>query len=193
MHRLLSACREGARTAAAAGPPQMVSLGACRRAHVPAVPYAELDGDSTHQSYDTPFVFIGNNRYTVAGLDIGTRAALDGSKLWVCTAPYAGRLRLLALAVEAAAGACSRCRSSSVRDRQGRHADASSPFPGRKRPRGERDADAAALSHPARRSPRHGAGGRLMRRSGHMRTIVHLSDLHFGRFDPELPSPLQRR
>jgi diacylglycerol kinase family enzyme len=66
--------------------------------------HVELDGDNTHQSYDTPFVFIGNNRYTVAGLDIGTRAALDGGKLWVCTAPYAGRLRLLALAVEALLG-----------------------------------------------------------------------------------------
>ena len=48
--------------------------------------HVELDGDSTHQPYDTPFVFIGNNRYTVAGLDIGTRAALDGGKLWVGTA-----------------------------------------------------------------------------------------------------------
>jgi diacylglycerol kinase family enzyme len=55
--------------------------------------HVELDGDNTHQSYDTPFVFIGNNRYTVAGLDIGTRAALDGGKLWVCTAPYAGLKR----------------------------------------------------------------------------------------------------
>jgi diacylglycerol kinase family enzyme len=66
--------------------------------------HVELDGDSTHQSYDTPFVFVGNNRYTMAGMEIGTRAALDGGKLWICTAPYAGRLRLLALAGEALLG-----------------------------------------------------------------------------------------
>jgi diacylglycerol kinase family enzyme len=66
--------------------------------------HVELDGDDTHQSYDTPFVFVGNNRYTVAGMEIGTRAALDGGKLWICTAPYAGRLRLLALAGEALLG-----------------------------------------------------------------------------------------
>jgi diacylglycerol kinase family enzyme len=64
----------------------------------------ELDGDSAHQSHETPFVFVGNNPYTVAGLEIGTRAALDGGKLWVCTAPYAGRLGLLALAVQALLG-----------------------------------------------------------------------------------------
>jgi hypothetical protein len=39
----------------------------------------------THQSYDTPFVFVGNNRYAVAGLEIGTRTTLDGGKLRVCT------------------------------------------------------------------------------------------------------------
>jgi diacylglycerol kinase family enzyme len=67
--------------------------------------HVELDEDDSHrQSYDTPFVFIGNNRYTVAGLEIGTRAKLDGGKLWVCAAPYAGRLTLIALALEALLG-----------------------------------------------------------------------------------------
>ena len=67
--------------------------------------HVELDEDHCHrQSYDTPFVFIGNNRYAVAGLEIGTRAILDGGKLWVCAAPYAGRLTLIALALEALLG-----------------------------------------------------------------------------------------
>jgi YegS/Rv2252/BmrU family lipid kinase len=61
-------------------------------------------GHSTHQFYDTPFVFVGNNRYAVAGLEIGTRATLDGGKLWVCTAPSTSRWKLLALAVEALLG-----------------------------------------------------------------------------------------
>jgi len=59
------------------------------------------------QTYDTPFVFVGNNRYTLAGLQIGTRAALDGGKLWLCAAPYAGRFRLLALALRGLLGVVS--------------------------------------------------------------------------------------
>ena len=67
--------------------------------------HVELDEDHGHrQSYDTPFVFVGNNHYTVAGLEIGTREILDGGKLWVCAAPYAGRLTLIALALKALLG-----------------------------------------------------------------------------------------
>lgn len=72
---------------------------------LPRTLHVELDEDhSRRQSYDTPFVFIGNNRFTVAGLEIGTRAILNGGKLWVCAAPYAGRLTLIALALEALLG-----------------------------------------------------------------------------------------
>ena len=67
--------------------------------------HVELDENHIRrQSYDTPFVFIGNNRYAVAGLVIGTRAMLDGAKLWVCAAPRAGRLTLIGLALEALLG-----------------------------------------------------------------------------------------
>lgn len=62
------------------------------------------ENQGCRQSYDTPFVFVGNNRYTVAGFEIGTRPTLDDGKLWICAAPYAGRLRLLTLAVEALLG-----------------------------------------------------------------------------------------
>jgi diacylglycerol kinase family enzyme len=51
-----------------------------------------------------PFVFIGNNRYELAGLEISRRSALHGGKLWVCTVPYAGRFKLLVLALESALG-----------------------------------------------------------------------------------------
>ena len=34
----------------------------------------------------TPFLFVGNNRYRTAGLQIGTRPRLDSGRLWVCTA-----------------------------------------------------------------------------------------------------------
>ena len=67
--------------------------------------HVELDEDhSRRRSYDTPFVFVGNNRYAVAGLEIGTRAILDSGKLWVCAAPYAGRLTLISLALQALLG-----------------------------------------------------------------------------------------
>ncbi len=35
----------------------------------------------------TPFLFVGNNRYRTAGLDMGTRPRLDSGRLWICTAP----------------------------------------------------------------------------------------------------------
>ena len=60
--------------------------------------------DGLRQSCDTPFVFIGNNRYAAAGLQIGSRVTMDGGKLWVCTAPDAGRFALLALALKAVLG-----------------------------------------------------------------------------------------
>ena len=62
------------------------------------------DDHDRRQSYDTPFVFVGNNRYTLAGLQIGTRAALDGGKLWLCAAPHAGRFKLLTLALKGLLG-----------------------------------------------------------------------------------------
>jgi diacylglycerol kinase family enzyme len=39
----------------------------------------------------TPFLFVGNNRYQISGLDIGMRPTLDSGRLWVCTAPKTGR------------------------------------------------------------------------------------------------------
>jgi diacylglycerol kinase family enzyme len=56
------------------------------------------------RTLDTPFVFVGNNPYEVTGLEIGKRARLDCGTLWLCTAPYASRLKLLRLAVSALLG-----------------------------------------------------------------------------------------
>jgi diacylglycerol kinase family enzyme len=39
----------------------------------------------------TPFVFIGNNRYEIAGLGIGARKQLNEGRLWLCMAPRRGR------------------------------------------------------------------------------------------------------
>ncbi len=52
----------------------------------------------------TPFLFVGNNRYETSGLEIGTRARLDSGRLWVCTAPRAGRVDLVRTALRTLLG-----------------------------------------------------------------------------------------
>ena len=52
----------------------------------------------------TPFLFVGNNRYEIAGLEIGRRTSLDSGRLWVCMPPRAGRRNLMGLALRAFVG-----------------------------------------------------------------------------------------
>lgn len=56
-----------------------------------------LDDGSDHQR-STPFVFIGNNEYTMEGLNIGARKLLDGGMLSLYVAQRPGRLGLMRLA-----------------------------------------------------------------------------------------------
>ncbi len=51
-----------------------------------------------------PFLFVGNNRYQVIGLEIGRRTRLDSGRLWVCMPPRAGRRNLIAMAFRLLAG-----------------------------------------------------------------------------------------
>jgi len=46
----------------------------------------------------TPFLFVGNNKYEVAGLEIGRRLSLTSGRLWVCTAPRPARRNLIGMA-----------------------------------------------------------------------------------------------
>ncbi|MBV8307499.1 MAG: hypothetical protein JO274_08475, partial [Gammaproteobacteria bacterium] len=46
----------------------------------------------------TPFLFVGNNRYEVAGVEIGRRLSLSSGRLWVLTAPRATRRNLMGMA-----------------------------------------------------------------------------------------------
>ena len=46
----------------------------------------------------TPFLFVGNNRYQVARLEIGRRVDLTSGRLWVLTAPRATRRTLIGMA-----------------------------------------------------------------------------------------------
>lgn len=54
--------------------------------------------DGTDHLRSTPFVFIGNNEYSMQGFSIGARPALDGGRLSLYVAQRPGRLGLLRLA-----------------------------------------------------------------------------------------------
>jgi diacylglycerol kinase family enzyme len=67
--------------------------------------YLRLKVDDAQAEFrKTPFIFIGNNKYELAGLQIGKRNSLAGARLWICKAPDASRGGLLRLTLRALAG-----------------------------------------------------------------------------------------
>jgi YegS/Rv2252/BmrU family lipid kinase len=60
--------------------------------------------DGARLARRTPFVFIGNNRYTMTGLAIGARDRLDAGKLSLYVAQRPGRFGLLRFALRALLG-----------------------------------------------------------------------------------------
>jgi YegS/Rv2252/BmrU family lipid kinase len=67
--------------------------------------YLRLKVDDAQAEFrKTPFIFIGNNKYELAGLQIGKRNSLAGARLWICKAPDATRGGLLRLTLRALAG-----------------------------------------------------------------------------------------
>ena len=64
----------------------------------------ELEVDGARRAFRAPLVFVGNNRYEVSGLEIGSRKRLDSGLIWVCTAPSTGRFGLVRLAILAFLG-----------------------------------------------------------------------------------------
>jgi diacylglycerol kinase family enzyme len=77
------------------------TLGALRRFPFMSV---RLKVDGAEGLRRTPFVFIGNNAYTMQGFAIGERDRLDAACLSLYVAQRAGRLRLLQLALRALLG-----------------------------------------------------------------------------------------
>jgi diacylglycerol kinase family enzyme len=57
------------------------------------------NGECLHRT--TPFVFVGNNEYTMEGIAAGTRERLDTGRLYLYMAPGANRLSLLRLTLAA--------------------------------------------------------------------------------------------
>ena len=45
------------------------------------------EAEAEVQAHRTPFVFVGNNRYEISGLEIGKRMSLVSGQLWACMAP----------------------------------------------------------------------------------------------------------
>ena len=74
------------------------SIGAARRYPVVTV-HVDVEGKTLVRR--TPFVFIGNNEYTMEGFEIGARAALNRGTLSLYLTRRMGRFGLLQLAVMA--------------------------------------------------------------------------------------------
>ena len=74
------------------------TLHATGRPHGLAV---RIESESEEQVRRTPFVFIGNNRYTMEGLNIGARDSLERGELALYVARRRGQLALLQLALRA--------------------------------------------------------------------------------------------
>jgi YegS/Rv2252/BmrU family lipid kinase len=64
----------------------------------------QLTVDGRRHARRTPFVFIGNNEYSMEGLSIGARASLSGGQLSLYVAQRPGRLGLLRFAWRALCG-----------------------------------------------------------------------------------------
>jgi diacylglycerol kinase family enzyme len=62
----------------------------------------EVDGRVWNRR--TPFVFVGNNRYELEGLRMGSRARLDGGELCLCVARGMSRFGLVRMAVRGLMG-----------------------------------------------------------------------------------------
>jgi diacylglycerol kinase family enzyme len=62
----------------------------------------EVDGRAMRRL--TPFVFVGNNRYQLEGLRMGSRERLDGGELCVCSARRMSRVALVRMAVRGLTG-----------------------------------------------------------------------------------------
>lgn len=60
--------------------------------------------DHGEEEEETPFVFVGNNRYQTSGLRVGQREHLDEGRLWIYRAPRATRWDLLLLALQLLVG-----------------------------------------------------------------------------------------
>jgi diacylglycerol kinase family enzyme len=67
-----------------------------------------IDEGGRERLWRTPFVFVGNNEYTVDGFNLGSRASLDCGRLFVYLAPRLRARELPLLLLKALAGRAAR-------------------------------------------------------------------------------------
>jgi diacylglycerol kinase family enzyme len=67
-----------------------------------------IDGGGRERVWRTPFVFVGNNEYTVDGINLGSRGSLDRGRLFVYLAPRVRTRELPLLLLKALAGRAGR-------------------------------------------------------------------------------------
>jgi diacylglycerol kinase family enzyme len=70
--------------------------------------HMRIDVDGRERVWRTPFVFVGNNEYTLDGINLGSRASLEGGKLFVYVTPRVHTRDLPMLLVKAIAGRAGR-------------------------------------------------------------------------------------
>jgi diacylglycerol kinase family enzyme len=126
------------------------TLGALRRYPFLSV-RLRLDDGQEH-ARRTPFVFIGNNAYTMQGFSIGERARLDAGKLSLYVAQRPGRLGLLRLGWSALCGRLAQERDFDVLDAAGFDIDTR-----HKRIRVATDGEVTVMATPLRYTIRPGA------------------------------------
>jgi len=67
--------------------------------------YVRLLVDERHErARETPFAFVGNNKYEITGVRLGERTQLDSGQLWVCRAPRVGLMKLTGMLLKSLAG-----------------------------------------------------------------------------------------
>jgi diacylglycerol kinase family enzyme len=67
-----------------------------------------IDDGGRERVWRTPFVFVGNNEYTVDGINLGSRGSLDRGRLFVYLAPRVHTRELPLLLLKALAGRAGR-------------------------------------------------------------------------------------
>ena len=72
--------------------------------------HLHLEADSVRLARSTPFLFVGNNVYTVEGRSLGSRKRLDEGVLGICTARHVGPTGLFRIALRALMGTVSQDR-----------------------------------------------------------------------------------
>jgi diacylglycerol kinase family enzyme len=70
--------------------------------------HVRIDVDGRERVWRTPFVFVGNNEYTLDGINLGSRVSLEGGKLFVYVTPRVHTRDLPRLLVKAIAGRAGR-------------------------------------------------------------------------------------